>query len=232
MKRISVITIIVTIIFAGILGCFLYSPIPRVNNFLPADELVTKYYTDEELRLLHNESDNYFCAYQNTSQLAKDFKIECLRNPAELTAGSQFRPYIVLLGTSGKKAFIMLDYPQKRNEYPIHAAIISDRFMSFAELEAMLNDLDSRQAEWDEWEELYSYSCGESNGNLELFFPLAVKEGVVSCCVYHSFSYGRDSWGELLKTTFYPDDTLFSENALANEFYANDIWPYLPIDKE
>jgi len=221
-----------TIMAAAIIAvCCINSPLPRVNNSLAADKLVTRYYSDEELSRLQYASDNYLCVYENTSELARDFKIECLRDPAQLVKDSSYRPYIVLLGSSGKRAFIMLDYYTKKNEYIINSVIVIDQFMSHEEMEKLLAELDTRKAVWEEWYELLNHTCGNAGGNLVNTFPLTVSEGVVYCTIYHCFKYGEDSWGKIIRSNYYSDDELFSENALLTDLLPNDIWPYLPIDK-
>lgn len=111
MKKFVIICIAVCLLFA------VYESrieLPPVDNTTPAEELITYTYSDLSLEQIE---DNYRgCTIYD---LARDFKIECIRDPREFF--DNYLPYVVLMSDTGKRAFIYFGHEMySKNQCNIH----------------------------------------------------------------------------------------------------------------
>ena len=84
MKKLILICIAVCLLFAAYESRI---ELPPVDNTTPAEELITHTYSDADLALIDEN-------YDNILDLARDYKIECIRDPREFF--ENYLPYIVL----------------------------------------------------------------------------------------------------------------------------------------
>ena len=203
--------------------------IPRSDNTTAAEELIQHRYTDEELEDLFSGEYGSF-VYHDLRDFAKDYKIECRRNPG--TYDESYLPYVVLMSESGKKLFIFYgDQKDGHGEYEIASAILNDSFFSYAEMQSNLKALGDRVSVYNRAlnDCVEHHKTGSGSGEIHRSYPIAVKEGVL---VIHmsKIDYGVYQFKD---PEFYSDQVLFDTNSSDNPNRDNlyQIWPLLPIDK-
>ena len=221
MKKFVIICIAVCLLFA------VYESrieLPPVDNTTPAEELITYTYSDLSLEQIE---DNYRgCTIYD---LARDFKIECIRDPREFF--DNYLPYVVLMSDTGKRAFIYFGHEMYSknhyyyNENDIYFCLLTDKFKGYDEMNNLLQDMANNGTTWEEVEKLSPYEPGLSSTAIGDTQCIAVKEGVFVTFIYNISA-------EISKIDYYSDDVIFSADKI--ERNSDLVWtikPLLTIDK-
>lgn len=219
MKKLIIICIAVCLLFAAYESRI---ELPPVDNTTPAEELITHTYSDADLALIEEN-------YDNILDLAKDYKIECIRDPREFF--ENYLPYIVLMSDTGKRVFIYYDdpvYNESNYHYDdndIYFCLFTDKFMGYDEMNSLLQDMANNGTTWEEVKKLYPYETGLSSTAIGDTQCIAVKEGVFVTFIYNISA-------EISKIDYYSDDVIFSADKI--ERNSDLVWtikPLLTIDK-
>lgn len=196
--------------------------LPPVDNTTPAEELITHTYSDADLAAIE---ENYYG--HTIYDLAKDYKIECLRDPGEFC--EDYFPYVVLMSDTGKRAFVFFAdsaYQRSSNIDKVYISLFTDGFKSRQEMEYILEDMILNGATWEQVYTLYPYYTGVSTTSWRTTQSVAVKEGVFVTRVYNGCN---PTLSELL---YYSDEELFkSKNVEHENGLIRTIRPLLTIDK-
>ena len=209
-------------VFFCIAVCLLFAAyesrieLPPVDNTTPAEELITYTYSDLSLEQIE---DNYRgCTIYD---LARDFKIECIRDPREFF--DNYLPYVVLMSDTGKRAFIYFGHEMySKNHYYY---LFTDKFKGYDEMNNLLQDMANNGTTWEEVKKLYPYETGLSSTAIGDTQCIAVKEGVFVTFIYNISA-------EISKIDYYSDDVIFSADKI--ERNSDLVWtikPLLTIDK-
>jgi len=217
-------------VFFCIAVCLLFAAyesrieLPPVDNTTPAEELITYTYSDLSLEQIE---DNYRgCTIYD---LARDFKIECIRDPREFF--DNYLPYVVLMSDTGKRAFIYFGHEMYSknhyyyNENDIYFCLFTDKFKGYDEMNNLLQDMANNGTTWEEVKKLYPYETGLSSTAIGDTQCIAVKEGVFVTFIYNISA-------EISKIDYYSDDVIFSADKI--ERNSDLVWtikPLLTIDK-
>ena len=219
MKKFVIICIAVCLLFAAYESRI---ELPPVDNTTPAEELITHTYSDADLALIEEN-------YDNILDLARDYKIECIRDPREFF--ENYLPYIVLMSDTGKRVFIYYDdpvYNESNYHYDdndIYFCLFTDKFMGYDEMNSLLQDMANNGTTWEEVKKLYPYDTGLSStakGNTQC---VAVKEGVFVTFVYNVSA-------KISRIDYYSDEEIFCTDDIVRDH--DLIWtikPLLTIDK-
>lgn len=219
MKKLILICVLICLLFTAYESRI---ELPPVDNTTPAEELITHTYSDTDLASIGEN-------YDNILDLARDYKIECIRDPREFF--ENYLPYIVLMSDTGKRVFIYYDdpvYNESNYHYDdndIYFCLFTDKFMGYDEMNSLLQDMANNGTTWEEVKKLYPYDTGLSStakGNTQC---VAVKEGVFVTFVYNISA-------EISKIDYYSDDVIFSADKI--ERNSDLVWtikPLLTIDK-
>lgn len=177
-------------VFFCIAVCLLFAAyesrieLPPVDNTTPAEELITYTYSDLSLEQIE---DNYRgCTIYD---LARDFKIECIRDPREFF--DNYLPYVVLMSDTGKRAFIYFGHEMYSknhyyyNENDIYFCLFTDKFKGYDEMNNLLQDMANNGTTWEEVKKLYPYETGLSSTAIGDTQCIAVKEGVFVTFIYN-----------------------------------------------
>lgn len=213
--------------------------LPRINNTDPVEEIVTVRYSDEELLSLIEGGYGGGWKYTKLPTLAKDYKIECVRDPR--IWNEKYLPYIVLLSDTGRYMIIYYDnwkvYDQRTSKYvQLKQMIVGIDYLPLLPdreaLEETLVEMSEKQATKEEW-----YECLRNNSagvplNFESYeyeyLPLRVQEGVLVAVLSENGSH-------LIRTEFFPNEEIFAETGKINTAQDNGhywLTPILPMDKE
>ena len=172
MKKFVIICIAVCLLFAAYESRI---ELPPVDNTTPAEELITYTYSDLSLEQIE---DNYRgCTIYD---LARDFKIECIRDPREFF--DNYLPYVVLMSDTGKRAFIYFGHEMYSknhyyyNENDIYFCLFTDKFKGYDEMNNLLQDMANNGTTWEEVKKLYPYETGLSSTAIGDTQCIAVKE--------------------------------------------------------
>ena len=217
-------------VFFCIAVCLLFAAyesrieLPPVDNTTPAEELITYTYSDLSLEQIE---DNYRgCTIYD---LARDFKIECIRDPREFF--DNYLPYVVLMSDTGKRAFIYFGHEMYSknhyyyNENDIYFCLFTDKFKGYDEMNNLLQDMAKNGTTREEVKKLYPYETGLSSTAIGDTQCIAVKEGVFVTFIYNISA-------EISKIDYYSDDVIFSADKI--ERNSDLVWtikPLLTIDK-
>lgn len=217
-------------VFFCIAVCLLFAAyesrieLPPVDNTTPAEELITYTYSDLSLEQIE---DNYRgCTIYD---LARDFKIECIRDPREFF--DNYLPYVVLMSDTGKRAFIYFGHEMYSknhyyyNENDIYFCLFTDKFKGYDEMNSLLQDMAKNGTTREEVKKLYPYETGLSSTAIGDTQCIAVKEGVFVTFIYNISA-------EISKIDYYSDDVIFSADKI--ERNSDLVWtikPLLTIDK-
>lgn len=219
MKKLIIICVLICLLFAAYESRI---ELPPVDNTTPAEYLITHTYSDADLALIEEN-------YDNILDLARDYKIECIRDPREFF--ENYLPYIVLMSDTGKRVFIYYDdpvYNESNYHYDdndIYFCLFTDKFMGYDEMNSLLQDMAKNGTTREEVKKLYQYDTGLSStakGNTQC---VAVKEGVFVTFIYNISA-------EISKIDYYSDDVIFSADKI--ERNSDLVWtikPLLTIDK-
>lgn len=219
MKKFVIICIAVCLLFAAYESRI---ELPPVDNTTPAEELITHTYSDADLASIEEN-------YDNILDLAKDYKIECIRDPREFF--ENYLPYIVLMSDTGKRVFIYYDdpvYNESNYHYDdndIYFCLFTDKFMNYDEMNSLLQDMAKNGTTREEVKKLYPYDTGLSStakGNTQC---VAVKEGVFVTFIYNISA-------KISRIDYYSDEEIFRTGDIVRDH--DLIWtikPLLTIDK-
>lgn len=219
MKKLIIICVLICLLFAAYDSRI---ELPPVDNTTPAEELITHTYSDADLASIEEN-------YDNILDLARDYKIECIRDPREFF--ENYLPYIVLMSDTGKRVFIYYDDPvYNESDYhyddnDIYFCLFTEKFMGYDEMNSLLQDMANNGTTREEVKKLYPYDTGLSStakGNTQC---VAVKEGVFVTFIYNISA-------EISKIDYYSDDVIFSADKI--ERNSDLVWtikPLLTIDK-
>lgn len=214
MKKFVIICIAVCLLFAAYESRI---ELPPVDNTTPAEELITHTYSDADLALIDEN-------YDNILDLARDYKIECIRDPREFF--DNYLPYVVLMSDTGKRLFVYFDDPNfSYDKDSIAFCLLTDEFKSHDEMYAILDDMVNNGTTWEQVKKLYPYDTGLSStakGNTQC---VAVKEGVFVTFVYNVSA-------KISRIDYYSDEEIFCTDDIARDH--DLIWtikPLLTIDK-
>ena len=234
-----------TVVAGVLLYIFLPPKLPAADNNTPARELISHYYSDEELEralsvIIESEYSQPY-KYDTLDDLKHMYKFECLRDPRVYS--EEYYPYIVLMSESGKKLFLFYD-PQTLEI--IDRTIIED-FMTLSEVQAVIknalvinkNIIDDAVESQKTYAEvldafiendrylddiLWPYNTGTSIMSVCQFYLCGVEEGLLELSLWAGAELNVRS------IVFYPNELLFGERPLTCQ-RGFDIWPVLPIDK-
>lgn len=239
---------LLTVVTAVVLYIFLPPYLPEADNNTPARELISHYYSDEELeaivRLIPEEVwySSFKYEYETLDDLKHIFKFECLRDPSVYS--DEYKPYVVLMSESGKKLFLFYD-PQTLEI--IDRTIIED-FMTYSEIQALIKDalvvnrviMDfasfNRKTYGDVFElfeenrvaltdKLDIYDTGTDFSSSFMFYLYGVKEGVLALSLWAGAEI------KIRSMHFYPNELIFSDKPFYKNSGPFELWPVLPIDK-
>lgn len=248
MKKNSIfffIIIVLIVVAAVLLYVFLPPRLPAADNSTPAHELISHYYSDEELEealaeIIESEYSRPY-KYETLNDLKHIYKFECLRDPSVYS--DEYKPYVVLMSDSGKKLFLFYD-PETLE---ILERILIEDFMSLSEAQTVIknalainksivDDAVKFEKSYDEVfqilgenksalrRELYTYSIGSAYISICTFDLCNVEEGVLVLGLW------AGSEINVHNIIFYPNELVFSGEPLKSQS-GYDIWPILPIDK-
>ena len=217
-------------VFFCIAVCLLFAAyesrieLPPVDNTTPAEELITYTYSDLSLEQIE---DNYRgCTIYD---LARDFKIECIRDPREFF--DNYLPYVVLMSDTGKRAFIYFGHEMYSknhyyyNENDIYFCLFTDKFKGYDEMNNLLQDMANNGTTWEEVKKLYPYETGLSSTAIGDTQCIAVKEGVFVTFIYNISA-------KISRIDYYSDEEIFRTGDIVRDH--DLVWtikPLLTIDK-
>ncbi len=200
---------------------------PSPNNIDRIEDIITVYYSDDELSDLLN--GYYNGIYNYLHDLDGVYQIECIRDPRQYD--ESYLPYVVIMSESGKKAFLFflpLEEPQKIGDPgEILGCILVDSFLSKDELEQTLYELPKSHATWADWVViLKKYETSILSGTWHRSFMLAAKEGVYGLVITHAES----EYEQIVQMAYFSDTSLMQDPGAARS-EGWDPWLILPIDK-
>lgn len=219
MKKLIIICVLICLLFAAYESRI---ELPPADNTTLAEELITHTYSDADLASIEEN-------YDNILDLARDYKIECIRDPREFF--ENYLPYIVLMSDTGKRVFIYYDdpvYNESNYHYDdndIYFCLFTDKFMGYDEMNSLLQDMANNGTTWEEVKKLYQYDTGLSSTAKGDTRCISVKEGVFVTFIYNISA-------EISKIDYYSDDVIFSADKI--ERNSDLVWtikPLLTIDK-
>lgn len=216
MKKLIIICVLICLLFAAYESRI---ELPPADNTTLAEELITHTYSDADLASIGEN-------YDNILDLARDYKIECIRDPREFF--ENYLPYIVLMSNTGKRAFVYFDAPEfSYDEGSIAFCLLTDEFKSYDEMYAILDDMVNNGTTWERVYAMYDqYNTGESYGGRGMAQSFAVKEGVFITAVYF------EKEPAFSKINYYSDEEIFCPDVIEREYsLAHTIKPLLTIDK-
>ena len=219
MKKLIIICVLICLLFAAYESRI---ELPPADNITLAEELITHTYSDADLALIEEN-------YDNILDLARDYKIECIRDPREFF--ENYLPYIVLMSDTGKRVFIYYDdpvYNESNYHYDdndIYFCLFTDKFMNYDEMNSLLQDMAKNGTTREEVKKLYPYDTGLSStakGNTQC---VAVKEGVFVTFIYNISA-------KISRIDYYSDEEIFRTGDIVRDH--DLVWtikPLLTIDK-
>jgi hypothetical protein len=216
MKKLIIICVLICLLFAAYESRI---ELPPADNTTLAEELITHTYSDADLASIGEN-------YDNILDLARDYKIECIRDPREFF--ENYLPYIVLMSNTGKRAFVYFDAPEfSYDKGSIAFCLLTDEFKSYDEMYAILDDMVNNGTTWERVYAMYDqYNTGESYGGRGMAQSFAVKEGVFITAVYF------EKEPAFSKINYYSDEEIFCLDVIEREYsLAHTIKPLLTIDK-
>ena len=241
-----VILVLIVVAAAVLIYVFLPPRLPEADNNTPAHELISHYYSDEELEealaeIIESEYSRPY-KYETLNDLKHIYKFECLRNPRVYS--DEYYPYIVLMSESGKKLFLFYD-PQTLEI--IDRTIIKD-FMTYSEIQALIKDAlvvnrvimdyaSCNRKTYGDVFELFAENKAALRDKLEIydtcidiassyrFYLYGVKEGVLALSLWAGAEI------DVRSMEFYPNELIFSDKPLDKDIGPFKLWPILPIDK-
>ena len=195
--------------------------LPAADNTTPAENLITHYYSEEELdalTMIREGETSIVPKCENLNELKYSFKFECVRDPR--VYNTEYDPYLILMSDTGKKLFLFYD-PETLD---VIDGIYVYGFPLRNDVEALIREVAESGASYHDMDVLWDYSSGlGTSGRLDSYF-IQLKEGMI---ILHS--YNRET-AEIVSQYFYSNDQLFGDNpSEVPELVLAS--PVLPVDK-
>ena len=195
--------------------------LPAADNTTPAENLITHYYSEEELdaiTMIRVGETSIVPKCENLNELKYSFKFECVRDPR--VYNTEYDPYLILMSDTGKKLFLFYD-PETLD---VIDGIYVYGFPLRNDVEALIREVAESGSSYHDMDVLWDYSSGlGTSGRLDSYF-IQVKEGMVMLD-----SYNRET-AEIVSQYFYSNDQLFGDNpSEVPELVLAS--PVLPVDK-
>lgn len=195
--------------------------LPAADNTTPAENLITHYYSEEELdalTMIREGETSIVPKCENLNELKYSFKFECVRDPRGYN--TEYDPYLILMSDTGKKLFLFYD-PETLD---VIDGIYVYGFPLRNDVEALIREVAESGSSYHDMDVLWDYSSGlGTSGRLDSYF-IQLKEGMI---ILHS--YNRET-AEIVSQYFYSNDQLFGDNpSEVPELVLAS--PVLPVDK-
>lgn len=195
--------------------------LPAADNTTPAENLITHYYSEEELdalTMIREGETSIVPKCENLNELKYSFKFECVRDPR--VYNTEYDPYLILMSDTGKKPFLFYD-PETSD---VIDGIYVYGFPLRNDVEALIREVVESGSSYHDMDVLWDYSSGlGTSGRLDSYF-IQLKEGMI---ILHS--YNRET-AEIVSQYFYSNDQLFGDNpSEVPELVLAS--PVLPVDK-
>lgn len=195
--------------------------LPAADNTTPAENLITHYYSEEELdalTMIREGETSIVPKCENLNELKYSFKFECVRDPRGYN--TEYDPYLILMSDTGKKLFLFYD-PETLD---VIDGIYVYGFPLRNDVEALIREVVESGSSYHDMDVLWDYSSGlGTSGRLDSYF-IQLKEGMI---ILHS--YNRET-AEIVSQYFYSNDQLFGDNpSEVPELVLAS--PVLPVDK-
>lgn len=195
--------------------------LPAADNTTPAENLITHYYSEEELdalTMIREGETSIVPKCENLNELKYSFKFECVRDPR--VYNTEYDPYLILMSDTGKKLFLFYD-PETLD---VIDGIYVYGFPLRNDVEALIREVVESGSSYHDMDVLWDYSSGlGTSGRLDSYF-IQLKEGMI---ILHS--YNRET-AEIVSQYFYSNDQLFGDNpSEVPELVLAS--PVLPVDK-
>lgn len=195
--------------------------LPAADNTTPAENLITHYYSEEELdalTMIREGETSIVPKCENLNELKYSFKFECVRDPR--VYNTEYDPYLILMSDTGKKPFLFYD-PETLD---VIDGIYVYGFPLRNDVEALIREVVESGSSYHDMDVLWDYSSGlGTSGRLDSYF-IQLKEGMI---ILHS--YNRET-AEIVSQYFYSNDQLFGDNpSEVPELVLAS--PVLPVDK-
>jgi len=219
----AVIILLLPTVLFSVLTLFSNKALPVANNTVSAEELISVVYPNESLAFLL--TDEARRKYDALDDLAKDYKLECIRDPTETSA--DYRPYAVLLGESEEKAYVFYD-PKEHNQ--IEYIIVNQGFYTEEQFRSVMEagKASVTFSEYEFYDLIRRFQSGLSTRELHVPFAFACKTGVFVLTASRSDT----AYCIVEKVDFFPDSVLLSDRPPSvQDTEGCCIYPILPIDK-
>ncbi len=195
--------------------------LPAADNTTPAENLISHYYSEEELdalTMIREGETSIVPKCENLNELKYSFKFECVRDPR--VYNTEYDPYLILMSDTGKKLFLFYD----AETLDVIDGIYVYGFPLRNDVEALIREVVESGSSYHDMDVLWDYSSGlGTSGRLDSYF-IQVKEGMVMLD-----SYNRET-AKIERQNFYSNDQLFGDAPL--EVPALGLAsPVLPVDK-
>ena len=195
--------------------------LPAADNTTPAENLITHYYSEEELdalTMIREGETSIVPKCENLNELKYSFKFECVRDPRGYN--TEYDPYLILMSDTGKKLFLFYD-PETLD---VIDGIYVYGFPLRNDVEALIREVVESGSSYHDMDVLWDYSSGlGTSGRLHSYF-IQVKEGMVMLD-----SYNRET-AKIERQNFYSNDQLFGDAPLEVPALGLAL-TILPVDK-
>lgn len=195
--------------------------LPAADNTTPAENLITHYYSEEELdalTMIREGETSIVPKCENLNELKYSFKFECVRDPRGYN--DEYYPYLILMSDTGKKLFLFYD-PETLD---VIDGIYVYGFPLRNDVEALIREVVESGSSYHDMDVLWDYSSGlGTSGRLHSYF-IQVKEGMVMLD-----SYNRET-AKIERQNFYSNDQLFGDAPLEVPALGLAL-TILPVDK-
>lgn len=195
--------------------------LPAADNTTPAENLITHYYSEEELdaiTMIREGETSIVPKCENLNELKYSFKFECVRDPR--VYNTEYDPYLILMSDTGKKLFLFYD-PETLD---VIDGIYVYGFPLRNDVEALIREVVESGSSYHDMDVLWDYSSGlGTSGRLHSYF-IQLKEGMIILD-----SYNRET-AKIVSQYFYSNDQLFGDAPLEVPGLGLAS-PVLPVDK-
>ena len=195
--------------------------LPAADNTTPAENLITHYYSEEELdalTMIREGETSIVPKCENLNELKYSFKFECVRDPRGYN--TEYAPYLILMSDTGKKLFLFYD-PETSD---VIDGIYVYGFPLRNDVEALIREVVESGSSYHDMDVLWDYSSGlGTSGRLHSYF-IQVKEGMVMLD-----SYNRET-AKIERQNFYSNDKHFGDAPLEVPALGLAL-TILPVDK-
>lgn len=195
--------------------------LPAADNTTPAENLITHYYSEEELdaiTMIREGETSIVPKCENLNELKYSFKFECVRDLR--VYNDEYYPYLILMSDTVKKLFLFYD-PETSD---VIDGIYVYGFPLRNDVEALIREVVESGSSYHDMDVLWDYSSGlGTSGRLHSYF-IQVKEGMVMLD-----SYNRET-AKIERQNFYSNDQLFGDAPLEVPALGLAL-TILPVDK-